>query len=182
MPFPIRTPSIPEHPFGSSPPQNSIVPVQKIKVSRSIRSFFKGGIQSVISEFDDNSSEEGDRSIKGSKKSMFNLRRQKGREYEDLVRLVPEPCSPPTLRLPPPLPPSSCTRWCGVPRCFHDYDVLHIKNAAGHDCLVIEMVNGTPTVIAGTVEGLMMELCAPISDKSGRSNSLILPQEPARGP
>ncbi|KAF8457427.1 ras guanine nucleotide exchange factor domain-containing protein [Terfezia claveryi] len=166
MPFPIRTPSIPEHSFGSLPPVNSIVPVQKIKVSRSIRSFFKGGIQSVISEFDDNSSEEGDRSVKGSKKSMFNLRRPRGRESEDLVRSVPEPCSHPTLQIPPPLPPSSCTRWCGVPRCFHDYDVLHIKNVAGHDCLVIEIVNGTPTVIAGTVEGLMMELCAPISDKS----------------
>jgi len=179
MPFPIRTPSIPEHPFSSSPPQSSIVPVQKIKVSRSIRSFFKGPVQSVISEFDDNSSEEGDRNVKGSKKSMFNLRRPKGRESEDLIRPVLESC-PSTLRLPPPLPPSSCTRWCGVPRCFHDYDVLHIKNAAGHDCLVIEIVSGTPTVIAGTVEGLMMELCAPISDKSGRSNSLILPQKPAR--
>jgi len=133
----------------------------------------------VISEFDDNSSEEGDRIVRGSKKSMFNLRRPKGRESEDQVHPAPEPCSSPTLRLPPPFPPSNCTRWCGVPRCFHDYDVLHIKNAAGHDYLVIEMVNGTPTVIAGTVEGLMMELCAPLSDKSGRPNGLILPQKAA---
>lgn len=173
IPFPIRTQSIPEYRSTSIQSQNSIIPIQKVKVSRSIRSFFKAGFgnpgQSIASEFDDNSSEEGDRNAKGSKKSMFNLRKSKVKETEDRSLLYEiEPPRPSTS-----LPQGLCTRWCGVPRCFHDCDVLHIKNSHGHDCLVIEMVLGTPTVIAGSLEGLLLELCAPINDRSGNFRSSL---------
>lgn len=163
IPFPIRAQSIMEY-SPSALPQTSGVPAQRIKVSRSIRSFWKSNFgnstPSIISEFDDNSSEEGDRNFSRSKKSMFNLRRSRVRDMEDHSIYDPEPLSFPIAQ-------QLCTRFCGVPRCFHDCDVLHVKNSIGHDCLVIEMILGKPTIIAGTLEGLMVELCAPITERSG---------------
>lgn len=165
IPFPIRTQSVMEYSPGASPPQISSLPAQRVKVSRSIRSFWKSNFgnntPSVISEFDDNSSEDGDRNINRSKKSMFNLRRSRAKEMEDHSICDPDPLSFP-------IPQQLCTRLCGIPRCFHDCDVLHVKNSAGHDCLVIEMILGKPTIIAGTLEGLMVELCAPVTERSGR--------------
>lgn len=169
IPFPIRARPVPEHALPSSPPQTPIMPAQKVKVARSIRSFFKGGFgnngQPGINEHDDNSSEDGDRNNKSSKKSMFNLRKQRAKEADERPFCELESPRPLTSQ---PVVHTLCTKWCGLPRCFHDYDVLHIKNSAGHDCLVIEMVMGTPTVIAGTLEGLLIELCAPITEKSGK--------------
>ena len=165
IPFPIRAQSVVEYSPGASPLQTPSVPAHRVKVSRSIRSFWKSSFgnstTSIISEFDDNSSEEGDRNINRSKKSMFNLRRSRVKEMEDRSICDPEDLSFPIAQ-------QLCTRLCGIPRCFHDCDVLHVKDSAGHDCLVIEMILGKPTIIAGTLEGLMVELCSPITERSGR--------------
>ncbi|KAF8467339.1 ras guanine nucleotide exchange factor domain-containing protein [Kalaharituber pfeilii] len=166
IPFPIRAPQITDYPASVSQ-----LSVQKVKTSRSIRSFWKASFinhsQQDLSEFDDNTSEEGDRQADRSKKSMFNLRWSKARdsEFELERRSIKESgiLRPQTAQN---FCHTYCTRWCREPRCFHDCDVLHIKTATGHDCLVLEAVLGKPTVIAGTLDGLLLELCAPLSEMS----------------
>ena len=63
--------------------------------------------------------------------------------------------------------PQGCSR---DERCFHHYEVLHIKTLTGHDCLVLQLIAGKPTILAGTVDGFILEVCTPEQEgKTGTS-------------